>query len=224
MLMNDDMAEIRAIFRRKLGREPTDQEIETVRPLWNQAGYSDQDVIWDVVILFTAQFGASHEALRRVEELSNGMVEKLDEKLAQMIPVVKRASDPTRYIRWMIGALIANVLGVSIAWVWFEYQEKRQVYDLYRVARVEAVRDLKYLSDVLGEFPTVLETPLGKAVLDLHRSGYRDTFELVEMIRCYSVYSPRRFERLDSGSEAFDYCRFRDEKEASQWKVARVRD
>ena len=73
-----EMREVVAGFRRAVGRDPTDEEIETFTPLFMRAGYDDDDLLWGVVFLLSKQFGAAQMAAQAIQAAGERAAERVE--------------------------------------------------------------------------------------------------------------------------------------------------
>ena len=72
------MDDVRAGFRRAVGREPTGEEMETLTPLMMRAGYSDDDLLWGLVFLFARQFRLAGDAVSAIEAAAADAAKRLE--------------------------------------------------------------------------------------------------------------------------------------------------
>ena len=100
------MRDVVAGFRRAVGRDPTDEEIETLTPLFMRAGYDDDDdLLWGLVFLFARQFGAVGDAVSAIEAAGASAARTVERES-------KRVTALGHPVVWVLGLVV--VLGVGL--------------------------------------------------------------------------------------------------------------
>ena len=89
-------ASVAAGFQRMVGRVATPAELETLRPLWQVAGYQEDDMIWRVVFLFAKQLAAVDDNVWKSSELIRSASDVLQTAADQLAASIDVAGEQAR--------------------------------------------------------------------------------------------------------------------------------
>ena len=204
-------AAVAAGFRRAVGRDPSVDEIEALRPLWSVAGYDDGDIIWGVVFLFARQFVVAEKHRAQLERLEAQTTDTIEKALERMVVAVRRAASRGELLRIATRFAVGNVVAVALVAafaMWWVYAEGERagrsaaieiarahsptllskVYD-YPALTTEDLqwcdserrREARAVCDQKAEF---LHTPLARASFIAYESGLGTHDKLVNLILC----------------------------------------
>ena len=83
-------------FRRAMGRIATPAELETLRPLWEVAGYQEGDMFWGAVFVFAKQVAAVEDSVWKSSELIRSASDVLHDAAEQLAASTKVAGEQAR--------------------------------------------------------------------------------------------------------------------------------
>ena len=239
-------AAVTAGFQHAVGRDPSNDEIEALRPLWTVAGYDDGDIIWGVVFLFARQFVAAERHRAQLEKLEVQTTDTIDTALERMVVAVRRAASRGELVRmatmFAVGNVVAIALVAAFATWWVYAQGERagrsaaieiarahsptllsEVYDYPALATEELQwcdsargREARAVCDQKGAF---LDTPLARASFIAYESGLGTYDKLINLILCLEPPLEREFFSSSEGFTRHAGCRL--PLETWRWAVPR---
>ena len=89
-------ASVAAGFQSTVGRVATPAELETLRPLWQVAGYQEDDMIWRVVFLFAKQLAAVEDSVWKSSDLIRSTSDVVHNSAEQLAAATKVAGEQAR--------------------------------------------------------------------------------------------------------------------------------
>lgn len=204
-------AAVTAGYQRAVGRDPSDDEIEALRPLWSVFGYDDGDAIWGVVFLFARQFVVAEAHRAQLEKLEAQATDTLETALEKIVVAMRRAASRGELVRIATWFAVGNVVAIALVAafaMWWVYAEGERagrsaaveiarahsptllskVYD-YPALTTEDLqwcdsergREARAVCDQKAEF---LHTPLARASFVAYEWGLGSSDQLVNLILC----------------------------------------
>ena len=83
-------------FSRHVGRAATPAELRTLRPLWEVAGYDEDDVIWGVVFVFAKQWAAVDDTLQQSSDLTKRASDLIDKAASELAASIDQTGQQAR--------------------------------------------------------------------------------------------------------------------------------
>ena len=239
-------AAVTAGFRRAVGREPSDDEIEALRPLWTVTGYDDGDILWGVVFLFARQFVAAERHRAQLETLEVRTTDTIESALERMVVAVRRAASRGELVRMATMFAVGNVVAIALVAAfatWWVYAEGERAgrSSAIEIARAHSPTLLSELYDypalttedlqwcdsergrearaVCDQKAAFLDTPLARASFVAYESGMGTHKKLLNLILCLEPPLERKFFSSSEGLTRHAGCRL--PLETWRWAVPR---
>ena len=204
-------AAVTAGFRDAVGYDPSDDEIESLRPLWSVAGYDPDDTLWCIVFVFARQFVAAERHRAQLEKLEVETTNTIETSLKRMADAVRRAASRGELVRMATMLAVGNVVAIALVAAfatWWVYPQGERAG---RSAAIEMARahsptllsevydypaltteDLQWCDSARGrkaravcnQKEAFLDSPLARASFLAYESGLGANDKLINLILC----------------------------------------